>query len=81
MSAQRWSTLFLRVDERSSDSYIGRDDFFFSFSGRVFKFVQAKINFARFGFWFLLKFNSLPVLKEGKLHYQTAKGHKKVIDF
>ena len=54
--------------------------FFFVFQ-EEFNFVQAQINFARFGFWFLLKFNSFPVLKEGKLHYQTAKGHKKVIDF
>ena len=33
--------IFLRVDERSSDSYIGRDSFF----GKVLKFVQAQIHF------------------------------------
>ena len=33
---------FLRVDELSSDSYIGRDDFILVFfSEKVFKFVQA----------------------------------------
>ena len=40
--------IFLRVDERSSDSYIGRDDFFlfrFFFSGKVLKFIQAQIHF------------------------------------
>ena len=38
--------LFLRVDERSSDSYKGRKYFFrIFFSGKVLKFVQAQIYF------------------------------------
>ena len=36
----------LRVDERNSDSYIGRDDVLsFFFSRKVPKFVQAQIYF------------------------------------
>ena len=35
----------LRVNERSSDSYIGRDDVLLVFSGKVVKFVQAQIYF------------------------------------
>ena len=36
---------FLRVDERSSDSYICSDVFFVFFSGRVLKLVQAQVYF------------------------------------
>ena len=32
----------LSVFECSSDSYLCRDDFFFGFSGKVFKFVQTQ---------------------------------------
>ena len=38
--------MFFRVDERSSDSCIVRDDFIFRFfKGEVLKFVQAEICF------------------------------------
>ena len=43
-----YDNVALRVDERSSDSYEGRDDFFvLFFSGEVLKFVQAQIHFFR----------------------------------
>ena len=41
-----------RVEKRTSDSFIGRDNFYFVFLGKVLKFVQAKINFfSLFDFW------------------------------
>ena len=40
-----------RVDERNSDSYIGRIDFF---SGKVLKFIQAQIYV--FAVWLLISF-------------------------
>ena len=39
--------LLLNVIERSSDSYIGRDDFLFVFQRKLLKFVQAQIHFFR----------------------------------
>ena len=41
------AVLFSRVDERSSDLYIGSNAFFF-FSWTVLHFVQAQINFSWF---------------------------------
>ena len=42
----------LRVDERSSDSYKGRDDFFRCFQEKYFIFFQAQLHF--FVFLFLI---------------------------
>ena len=39
--------IVLRVDERRSEAYIGRDEFF---SVKVLKFAQALITFSRFDF-------------------------------
>ena len=52
VSAQRWSDLFLRVDERSSDSYIGRDDFFSFFrkSSILFR-LKLTLHGLAFGFF------------------------------
>ena len=37
--------VLIRVGERSSDSYIGRDDFFrFFFPGNIWKLVQAQFS-------------------------------------
>ena len=53
---------FLRVDERSSDSYIGRDVFFSFFFGESFKIYLGSF-FSLFDFWLLFKFSSFPLLK------------------
>ena len=45
-----------RVDERSENSNISRDDFLFFFKGKVLNFVQAQYDFFRFDFSFLFKF-------------------------
>ena len=55
----------VRVDEDSSDSYIGFDDFFLFFFSRKVMLIYF--------FAVLFKFSSLFCLKRSKLHYRTAK--------
>ena len=54
MGATRFDILllFLRVDEHSSDCYIGRNNFCLVFSGKVKKFIEAYIY--SFAVWLLI---------------------------
>ena len=58
-----FQVIFLIFDERSPDSFIERDDFF---SGKVFRTVQAQIQW--FDYWFM--FNAFPLFKERKLYFR-----------
>ena len=68
------SIFFSRVDERSSDCYIGRDAFFMVFfSEKVIKFVQAQTYF--FAVWLLIcfQFSSFPLFKERQTPLSNCK--------
>ena len=74
--------VFLRVDERSSDSYIGSDEFFlfFFFSGKNLKFVQAQIHFFCGSAFDFFKYQFISFVKRkanSTIKYQRCKGHEK----
>ena len=74
-----YSSVFVRFDERSSVSHIGRDDFYQG----ILNLFRLKYTFSKFDFWFLFKFSSFFVKRRQTplSNSKSVKFMKNVIDF